>query len=164
MIFTRLADFGYLDTTYTVNIPIGISVSGTVLSLVGGTTATFSLSSAQLGLYYNSGFVDSRTYGGATLSMTVDLGGSVVGSSFAVQNQYVGNLTFGGWRIYSAPSYVYQWYALVHLSYTGTASIGGVSLNTVVSIAPSVQATTSGSVVVRSSTTGINGGTTIVTL
>jgi len=165
MLFTRLADFGYLNTTYTVNIPIGISISGKVASLSGGKTLTVALTSMQLSLYYNSGLVDSMTYSGPTLSMTLDLSGSAVGSAFSVQNQYVGNVVFAGWRVYSAPGYVYQWYALTHLSYSGTATINpAVSLNTVMCLDPSVQATASGSVVVASSTTGINGGTTIVTL
>ena len=165
MLFTRLADFGYLDTTYTVNIPIGISISGKVLSLAGGTSLTVSLTSARLALYYNSGLVEAKTYSGPTLSMTLNLAGSSPNALFSVQNQYVGNVLFSGWRIYSAPGDVYQWYASMHLSYSGMASIEStVSLNTVVCLDPSVQATTSGSVVVSSSTTGLNGGTTIVTL
>jgi hypothetical protein len=165
MLYTRLADFGYLDTTYTVNIPIGISISGKVLSLAGGTTLTVSLTSAQLALYYNSGLIEAKTYSGTTLSMTLNLAGSSPNALFSVQNQYVGNVSFDGWRIYSAPGYVYQWYALMHLSYSGSASIDPtVSLNTVVCLDPNVQTTASGSVVVSSSTTGINGGTTIVTL
>ena len=165
MLYTRLADFGYLNTTYTVNIPIGISISGKVLSLAGGTNVTVSLTSAQLALYYNSGLIEAKTYSGPTLSMTLNLAGSSPNALFSVQNQYVGNVLFGGWRVYSAPGYVYQWYVSMHLSYSGTASIDPtVSLNTVVCLEPSVQATASGSVVVSSSTTGLNGGTTIVML
>lgn len=159
--FTTLADFQYAN--YTVNIPIGISVSGTVFDLSGGSTATFEVTLARVAVYYNSAVASFMTYS-PSLYLTVDLSSSTYGlpgTAFSALNQYVGNLTFTGWPVYGGPGYTYLWYAAVHVSYTGPAVIGAAySVRTIAGIGADVSATVSNCTVTARST-GINGGASI---
>jgi hypothetical protein len=160
-LFTTLADFQYAN--YAVNIPIGISVSGTVLDLSVGRTVTFTVTSAKVALYYNSEIASVKTYSGPPLYMTVDLSSNAVpGTAFSVLNQYVGNLTFSQWPVYGGPGYVYQWYVAVKVTFAGTARIGtSYTLRTIVGIGGDVIPVVTNCVVTASST-GANGGSSIV--
>ncbi len=155
LIFRNTAD--YQNINMTINIPIGLSISGILLT--SGSPITFSVTSAKLAQYYNSTLVRANTYSGPTLSMTVDLNGTGVGQEFFVTNRYIGNVLFSGWPVYSAPGYVYQWYAAIHVSYSqGGATINsGAIIQTIVGIGADAVFDTSNCSVTASST-GVNGG------
>jgi len=154
LIFRNTAD--YETVSMTINIPIGLSISGTLLT--SGSPITFTVTSAKLEQYYNSTLIRTNTYSGTALNMTVDLNGTAIGSSFSVSNRYIGNLLFSGWPVYSAPGYVYQWYAAIHVSYSGGATINsGATIKTIMGISADAVFSASHCSVTASST-GVNGG------
>lgn len=123
----------YIDKpihTYDVNIPVGISISGTRLSGSKPDNIYVSVQYANLSVYYNNGMVTTIRNPGIGNSTGLSIGFDVSNNSagpFRI-TQYLGNLGFNQIRLFTSPTYVYSFLASFALTlYTDSPTIPHVN-------------------------------------
>ena len=110
------------EYTYTITIPVGLSVSGTSKSANLKEELTLEVLSATLRSYYNKnlyGTYSNPTFD-STMSLVFDVESSKPGPFRA--NYFVGNMTFSGVRLYTSPTFVYSFMTEINLSLSSTGN------------------------------------------
>lgn len=148
--------------TYSIKTPIGIFLSGTAPSKYVSSDVVVNLQSALLEIYYNDNLVKtvsaSNIASNYNMTITIDSNPGLTPKSFSA-TQFVGNLHFDDFQLYTSQTYVYTFVLSIELntvpSNTTLINYKGVSGN----ILPDVKA--SQGCIVKSNTGSVNSGASI---
>jgi len=119
------------SVTYTVDIPLGIHVEGTLLTnYFGGKQVRVAVSSAALDVYCN-GILQTTLHREVPLSYVVDVTptNTAVGAGFAA-TKYVGNVRFSNVMLKTSPIYVFDFKLTPTITQTIVNVVGGTVVNT----------------------------------
>ena len=151
----------YIDQpshVYDVNIPVGISISGTRRSGSASNNIKVDIQSMTMTVYYNTSVVTTLRNpptgtNSTDLNLVFDVSNASPGTFTATQ--YLGNLGFQGIRLFTSPTYVYSFLASFSISVTTSSSTqttpdliqdyfgsGGLSIQVIANMSPGTNSST----------------------